>query len=830
MDLENEFSGLKLKIINFLKSDSKILPALVLSLSAIILGLFLLINFNSRPQIKKNVDQGEKESLKKTQEETTITKDTPMVFFKTYDNKSGNNAFPFLKSYTFSSYILKANFKNEEILSFGEKLGLDKIDITGGQSVILYNTTTKDKKGVLNFNRKTGSFSFQSFGVLKPKNYTSTQPLNFQAESFLKEIGLFDRTTTCTNAYQKKEMPLNLTFVECHRDWEKTGVPIVSLGGVLNISENKKLADLNIGILDEKDPIDTEVINVKKLTAQGNLVQSINDEGRIRPNDYNTITLGITNDGRIVTIESNLRWIEEVKTKSVSRDLLTPNQAIDIFKTHNYKYALTVPTGAGIVDINKVYPENKAIGETAIISEISLIFLEKPVDVAQEEYELFYLIRGIATLDSGYNVKYVELISALKNRRQMVASAKIYLAQKKNLQLDTFKPSISTPVLTPVPSSSQYQKLPEKCTTNAYGKQWSLNIPGYGILNLVISGSGGGFGHTFYYKSTTSQNRNLQSIKETFYKTVARQYMINVAQWVKDHNASETLNTIEDVKQLFKTINNAGENNMPTANRPAPVILARLKDDIEAQRLVYKQVADGILEAKRNNKISEIALEPDLFPKETIEYFDAVFIDIMRGGSPLREIMPCYLSGVSPIIYLYPSKKTEISVKIDVSLVYADPPINNKWNVLAYPDSVIEQGGIVRSSLYYEYDPSKVSFEEPKTGFVVKTSDWKEFIKNDLSKKFGFNEKETESLIIEVQNTLFNKPKKEYLKISLIDQEELNEKLPLTINPKPDNIYRINLFVKPVDATTNLSNWSNLSNWVITRTGFTVVEIGAYSN
>jgi len=51
------------------------------------------------------------------------------------------------------------------------------------------------------------------------------------------------------------------------------------------------------------------------------------------------------------------------------------------------------------------------------------------------------------------------------------------------------------------------------------------------------------------------------------------------------------------------------------------------------------------------------------------------------------------------------------------------------WNIISYPNGNVEQNGSFRSGLYYEYDKNKVRFDEPKSGFVIKAADWKNFIK-----------------------------------------------------------------------------------------------------
>ncbi|MCL5970838.1 MAG: hypothetical protein M1450_05060 [Patescibacteria group bacterium] len=801
-----------------------------------VISVFLLgvqTNNKQRDQLVKSEPSIQPEiPIEQTNKEKIIN--APKVYFENYKNNSALISAPsFLRVYS-----LKYNFKKEEIISFANKLGLDqyKENNSKNENVAVYNVLDKDKRGIAEFDKNSGSFFYQSFGILKPENYAKGQSEVFIASSFLKELG-FDDTVACTNTYERKDNIQNITYVECHRDWTKTGLPVINLGGVLNIAENQKILNLSAGEVDKFSPLDTGVVNLNKIS--GGKLTAENSNGRARPNDFNTITFGIAKDGRILTIDSRLRFIDKEITLD-NKDLITPKDALNVLKNHKYQYALTLPAGSGATDFNKVYEEdNVASGKEAEINEISLVYLDRPFDLSQERYAPFYIVRGIANLNTGYNVKFAQVVPALRSElsivnttssvageKSSVAGAKTFIAQKRNIQLDTFYPSGTvepTTTTTPVPVKSEF---PDKCINQKGGEEVSLNIPGYGTLNVIVSGSAGGSGHTFFYKSSTLPNKSRAAVLDAFFQAVEEQYVINLAYYVKDH--SLTISSVEDIYKIYDEINrNTNYKEEIFYPRPAPVLWPNPTFNKETAKRVYENVAKRILSAKQKGEINALTQKSDLFPEETIMGLEGVFFDISVYGNKSVVQSPCYISGLSPVIYFYPTQTTKISVQTGAPLIYSDPSISsNIWNIISSPDGTINQGGIKRNNLYYEYDKSKVVFSEPSTGFIIKTDQWKDFIKNNLSQKLGLNSKETESLIVEIQNSLIGTQRSQYLKLSLIPKSELNKKLPLTINPKPDNIYRINIFIKPLNTYQSIQS-PKINQ--IKRNGFTVVEVGAYS-
>ena len=104
----------------------------------------------------------------------------------------------------------------------------------------------------------------------------------------------------------------------------------------------------------------------------------------------------------------------------------------------------------------------------------------------------------------------------------------------------------------------------------------------------------------------------------------------------------------------------------------------------------------------------------------------------------------CY----KPVIYLYPEKETEVSVKLETNgkLTCTYPRYNNGWEITASPDGTLtDRNGKAYNYLYWEgetfteYDMSE--------GFCVKGNDTAEFLEYALG-KLGLNRREANEFIV----------------------------------------------------------------------------------
>jgi uncharacterized protein YdhG (YjbR/CyaY superfamily) len=174
-----------------------------------------------------------------------------------------------------------------------------------------------------------------------------------------------------------------------------------------------------------------------------------------------------------------------------------------------------------------------------------------------------------------------------------------------------------------------------------------------------------------------------------------------------------------------------------------------------------------------------------------------------------------------PIIYLYPEKKTEVELKlnIDGELTHTYPKYNDLWNVTAYPDGTIfDQTGKEYYSLYWEGMLNLNSKIEE--GFVVKGSETINFLEESLA-KLGLNRREANEFIIYWLPHLENNP---YNLIYFATTDYI-AKAELEIEPKPETSIRLLMRYKPLNEKIKIKE-QKLPTKPIKRRGFTIVEWG----
>lgn len=183
---------------------------------------------------------------------------------------------------------------------------------------------------------------------------------------------------------------------------------------------------------------------------------------------------------------------------------------------------------------------------------------------------------------------------------------------------------------------------------------------------------------------------------------------------------------------------------------------------------------------------------------------------------------PKYTSLDKPIIYLYPTEDTKVSVKLmkDDNLTCSYPKYKEEWKVLAQSNGNLIDLDTNRQlySLYYE-SKSDIEFKVEKEGFVVKGEDIISFLEEKLA-ILGLTEKETEEFIIywlpKLEANKYN-----YIRFATVS--EINENMPLEINPNPDTIIRVLMTFKGLENPINVQEQQLETQ---TRTGFVAVEWG----
>jgi hypothetical protein len=175
-----------------------------------------------------------------------------------------------------------------------------------------------------------------------------------------------------------------------------------------------------------------------------------------------------------------------------------------------------------------------------------------------------------------------------------------------------------------------------------------------------------------------------------------------------------------------------------------------------------------------------------------------------------------------PIIYLYPTETTEVSVQVShpENFTVEYPTYGDGWRVLAAPNGDLRDlnGGRELYSLYYE-SKNLVPAAIEKDGFVVKGGDTAEFLETTLP-KLGLNPREAEEFIIywlpQLQDSPYN-----YIRFQTAAEIDANQTL--SISPRPDTMIRVMMSYASLDAPIEVEPQQITTP---SRDGFVVVEWG----
>lgn len=177
-----------------------------------------------------------------------------------------------------------------------------------------------------------------------------------------------------------------------------------------------------------------------------------------------------------------------------------------------------------------------------------------------------------------------------------------------------------------------------------------------------------------------------------------------------------------------------------------------------------------------------------------------------------------------PVIYLYPTEKTAIDIKLDVKgkLLTTFPKYDKNWEVIAEPNGQIFDKKTNRyySSLFWD---GTIDFPEEhykyNDGFIVPKEKLTEFFIEKLE-NIGLNNQETNDFI---QYWLPILERNKYNFIHFLINEKCSEIATLNVNPKPETSIRIYM------EFYGLENFKNINEQQLPKTnrrGFTLVEWG----
>jgi len=169
-----------------------------------------------------------------------------------------------------------------------------------------------------------------------------------------------------------------------------------------------------------------------------------------------------------------------------------------------------------------------------------------------------------------------------------------------------------------------------------------------------------------------------------------------------------------------------------------------------------------------------------------------------------------------PALYLYPTEKLKVRVKVDLKgiITKSEPNYYKEWRVIAEPNGLINEK---YDYLFYEAQLEKLRL--PEKGWIVEYKELENWFDLNL-KKLGLSEKETSQFL---EYWLTELPFSKYYEIRLLDDNFLAENMNLIINPRPKTIIRRIFYFKPLESQISLEQPN-----IVTpkRKGFTVVEWG----
>ncbi|MFZ2206740.1 MAG: hypothetical protein WA061_01170 [Microgenomates group bacterium] len=203
-----------------------------------------------------------------------------------------------------------------------------------------------------------------------------------------------------------------------------------------------------------------------------------------------------------------------------------------------------------------------------------------------------------------------------------------------------------------------------------------------------------------------------------------------------------------------------------------------------------------------------------------------------------------------PVVYLYPEKPTNIhlSFTTPISLDTNIPAYKNGWFVQAAPNGTLtdlqpqytdcDEIDITKFGSEYALNACKDnsypyiywsgkslthSYPTIDGGWVISKNQISLFLSDKLA-QMGLNEKEIRDMT-EYWVPEMNKKNTPYYRISFIQTKEMNDFIPMDVNPKPDSIIRVFLDYKALN-TKPIQELKPQNLVRFERKGFTLVEWG----
>ncbi len=173
-----------------------------------------------------------------------------------------------------------------------------------------------------------------------------------------------------------------------------------------------------------------------------------------------------------------------------------------------------------------------------------------------------------------------------------------------------------------------------------------------------------------------------------------------------------------------------------------------------------------------------------------------------------------------PVVYLYPQKDTEVTVKVGANITKSEPIYSeNGWTVLAHPNGQLDYQGKVYPNLFWEGIGHGIYNSHSGEGFVVSQNNLISTLKSQLT-QLGLNSQEIADFLEFWAPKLPTTP---YIRLTWLTTADMNHLAPLSVSPVPDTTIRIFLDFAGLTKPIKLISQTLTST---PRTGFTLVEWG----
>jgi len=176
-----------------------------------------------------------------------------------------------------------------------------------------------------------------------------------------------------------------------------------------------------------------------------------------------------------------------------------------------------------------------------------------------------------------------------------------------------------------------------------------------------------------------------------------------------------------------------------------------------------------------------------------------------------------------PIIYLYPTQTTEVTVSLSNpgKITVSYPAYDDGWVVTAKPngDLIYQRSGDQLYALYYE-STTLVPAQVESDGFVVPGDQSGSFLQEKLA-QLGLTPRESQEFIVYWLPTLQANPWN-YIRFETAAELDANQQL--LISPKPDTLIRVMMTYQPLTEPIQVA--SQKLPPTPERVGFVVVEWG----